>query len=61
MVFNFTLVILDSMEAKPLFIFVLENGRKLHIDNALVIDVVKCILKRDGIARYWEGLFNIML
>ncbi|KAF5944305.1 hypothetical protein HYC85_018382 [Camellia sinensis] len=27
------------------------NGRKLHVDNALVIFVVKCLLKRDGIDR----------
>ena len=50
----------NDMNCEPCMLKMVGNGRKLHVDNALVIYVVKCLLNRDGIDRQWGEMFNIM-
>ena len=40
-----------DMNYEPCMVEMVGNGRKVHVDNALVIYVVKCRLKIDGIDR----------
>ena len=40
-----------DMNCETCMLEMVGNGRKLYVDNALVIYVVKCLLKRDGIDR----------
>ena len=37
-----------DMNCEPCMLKMVRNVRNLHVDNALVIWVVKCLLKRDG-------------
>ena len=42
------MIIAYDMNCEPCMLEMVGNGREMHVDNALVIYVVKCLLIRDG-------------
>ena len=46
-----------DMNCEPCMLKMVGNGRKLHDNNALIIYIVKYLLIRDGIDRFWADMF----